>query len=71
MKKSLFILLGTLLQISLSGQTTGSWGDQSNGTFINPVLNSDYSDPDVIRVDRKYYMVCSEFHFKRNKEIEK
>jgi beta-xylosidase len=63
MKKSLFVLLGTLMQISLAGQTTGSWGDQSNGTFINPVLNSDYSDPDVIRVDKKYYMVCSEFHF--------
>ena len=63
MKKSLFVLLGALMQISISGQTTGSWGDQLNGTFINPVLNSDYSDPDVIRVDNKYYMVCSEFHF--------
>ncbi|MDR1742825.1 MAG: glycoside hydrolase 43 family protein [Dysgonamonadaceae bacterium] len=42
---------------------TGSWGDQGNGTFINPVLNADYSDPDVIRVGEKYYMVCSEFHF--------
>jgi len=42
---------------------TGSWGDQGNGTYINPVLNADYSDPDVIRVENKYYMVCSEFHF--------
>jgi beta-xylosidase len=41
----------------------GSWGDQGNGTFINPVLYADYSDPDVIRVADKYYMVCSEFHF--------
>ena len=41
----------------------GSWGDQGNGTFINPVLNADYSDPDVIRVGEDYYMVCSEFHF--------
>lgn len=41
----------------------GSWGDQGNGTYINPVLNADYSDPDVIRVEHKYYMVCSEFHF--------
>ena len=40
-----------------------SWGDQNNGTYINPVLNADYSDPDVIRVDNKYYMVCSEFHY--------
>lgn len=40
---------------------TGSWGDQGNGTYINPVLYADYSDPDVIRVGNKYYMVCSEF----------
>ncbi|HEY6900234.1 MAG TPA: glycoside hydrolase 43 family protein, partial [Puia sp.] len=42
---------------------TGTWGDQGNGTYINPVLYADYSDPDVIRVDNKYYMVCSEFHY--------
>ena len=63
MKKTLLALFGIILQLSLSGQKTGSWGDQLNGTYINPVLNSDYSDPDVIRVENKYYMVCSEFHF--------
>ena len=39
------------------------WGDQGDGTYINPVLNADYSDPDVIRVGKKYYMVASDFHF--------
>ena len=39
------------------------WGDLGDGTFANPVLNADYSDPDVIRVGEKYYMTCSEFHF--------
>ena len=39
------------------------WGDQGNGTYVNPILNADYSDPDVIRVDNKYYMVASDFHF--------
>lgn len=39
------------------------WGDQGNGRYINPVLNADYSDPDIIRVGNKYYMVCSEFHY--------
>lgn len=39
------------------------WGDLGDGTFANPVLNADYSDPDVIRVGQKYYMVCSEFQF--------
>lgn len=47
----------------LAQHTGHSWGDQGNGTYINPVLYSDYSDPDVIRVNNKYYMVCSEFHF--------
>ncbi len=42
---------------------TGSWGDQGNGTYVNPVLNADYSDPDVVRVGKDYYMVSSEFHF--------
>ena len=39
------------------------WGDQGNGTYINPVLNADFSDPDVIRAGAKYYMVASDFHF--------
>lgn len=39
------------------------WGDLGDGTFANPVLNGDYSDPDVIRVGDKYYMTCSEFHY--------
>ena len=42
---------------------TEGWGDQGNGTYKNPVLNADFSDPDVIRVGRKYYMVASDFHF--------
>ena len=40
-----------------------AWGDQQNGTYKNPILNADYSDPDVIRVGNDFYMVCSEFHF--------
>jgi beta-xylosidase/polygalacturonase len=42
---------------------TEGWGDQGNGTYINPILNADFSDPDVIRVGEKYYMVASDFHF--------
>jgi beta-xylosidase len=32
-------------------------------TYTNPVLFADYSDPDVIRVGRDYYLVASSFHF--------
>lgn len=39
------------------------WGDLGNGYYKNPVLNADYSDPDVIRVGEDFYMVCSDFHF--------
>lgn len=40
-----------------------SWGDQGNGTYINPILLADYSDPDITRVGDTYYMVASDFHF--------
>ena len=42
---------------------TEGWGDQGDGTYRNPVINADFSDPDVIRVGTKYYMVASDFHF--------
>ena len=48
---------------SQSGTYDTRWGDQGNGTYANPVLCADYSDPDVIRVGQKYYMTCSEFHY--------
>jgi beta-xylosidase len=32
-------------------------------TYTNPILFSDYSDPDVIRVGSDYYMTASSFHF--------
>ncbi len=36
--------------------------DNGNGTYTNPILYSDYSDPDVIRVDDKFYMTASSFN---------
>ena len=47
----------------LPSPTALVWGDQGDGTYVNPVLNADFSDPDVIRVGTKYYMVASDFHF--------
>ena len=37
----------------------GAWGDQGDGTFKNPVLPGDFSDPDVIRVGSDYYFLTS------------
>lgn len=65
MKKHLLIFLcfiSDVLVLFAQG-TPGKWGDQGNGTYINPILNADYSDPDVIRVGDRYYMVASDFHF--------
>jgi len=40
-----------------------AWGDQGDGTYRNPVLKADYSDPDVIRVGDDFYLVASDFHY--------
>jgi beta-xylosidase len=62
--KTTLILTALLAAAVLHAQPqTGTWGDQGNGTYINPVLNADYSDPDVCRVGDRYIMVCSEFHY--------
>lgn len=42
-------------------QQTGKWGDKGNGTFRNPIITADYSDPDPIRVGDDYYMAASTF----------
>ena len=36
--------------------------DQGDGTYRNPVLFADYSDPDAIRVGQDYYLVSSSFN---------
>ena len=35
--------------------------DQGDGTYRNPVLHADYSDPDAIRVGDDYWMISSSF----------
>lgn len=44
-------------------QQVGTWGDMGDGTYRNPILFADYSDPDCIRVGDDYWMICSEFNF--------
>lgn len=36
--------------------------DKGDGTYVNPVLHADYSDPDVCAVDGHYYMTASSFN---------
>ena len=35
--------------------------DQGDGTFVNPIIHADYSDPDAIRVGGDFYMTASSF----------
>lgn len=40
----------------------GHWvPDRGDGTYVNPVLFADYSDPDVVRVGGDFYLVSSSF----------
>jgi beta-xylosidase len=36
--------------------------DNGNGTYKNPILHADYSDPDVIRVGDDFYLTSSSFN---------
>ena len=36
--------------------------DNGDGTYTNPVIYADYSDPDVVRVGEDYYLVASSFN---------
>ena len=36
--------------------------DQGDGTYRNPILYADYSDPDAIRVGDDFYLVASSFN---------
>ncbi len=35
--------------------------DRGDGTYTNPILYTDYSDPDAIRVGEDYFMIASSF----------
>lgn len=63
--KKLTALLCCLLAISINtqGQPYASWGDQGDGTYVNPVLPGDYSDIDAIRVGNEYYAISSTMQF--------
>ena len=53
MTKRLCILVGLLAWLGCAQAVTPSW--------TNPILPYDYSDPDVIKVGKNYYMTYSTF----------
>ncbi|MET9378106.1 family 43 glycosylhydrolase [Streptomyces sp. NPDC002992] len=42
-------------------ESTWPTGDLGDGTYRNPVLAADWSDPDVVRVGEDYYLTASSF----------
>lgn len=47
----------------------GTWGDQGDGTFRNPVLNSNYPDSDVEKFEDKWYMISSKGRYMKGMTI--
>lgn len=59
-KRKYFLLL---LGIWMTGAYGQPWiPDPGDGTYRNPVIFADYSDPDVVRAGDDYYMVSSSFN---------
>ncbi|MBC7948804.1 MAG: glycoside hydrolase 43 family protein [Chitinophagaceae bacterium] len=66
MRRNLFIAFLFLFCESKAQQgnfVSKAWvSDNGNGTYTNPVINADYSDPDAVRVGDDYYLVSSSFN---------
>jgi beta-xylosidase len=71
--KSHYLLLLTTMSLvtpsTITAQTAGApyvskvWvADNGDGTYKNPILYADYSDPDVIRSGDDFYLVASSFN---------
>lgn len=62
--RNIIIIIGLLVCIHTNAQYQSEvWvSDLGDGTYKNPVLYADYSDPDVIRVGDDYYMTASSFN---------
>ena len=63
MRKSILFSLLFLPIISVAQYKSSVWSpDNGDGTYTNPVINADYSDPDVCVVGDDYYMTASSFN---------
>ena len=65
--KTILSLLGTCLlsvaPLAAQNYVSQVWvADQSDGTYRNPVLYADYSDPDACRVGDDFYLTSSSFN---------
>ena len=68
MKRLIYFILifCAIFTLSVFGQTnfvSKVWvADKGDGTYKNPILHADYSDPDAIRVGDDFYLTASSFN---------
>lgn len=63
MKKKFFLSLLFVPLASYGQYRSEVWcPDNGDGTYTNPVINADYSDPDVCVVGEDYYLTASSFN---------
>jgi beta-xylosidase len=59
----LVLLSNQFVVAQKSNEYSKVWvADNGDGTYKNPILHADYSDPDAIRVGDDYYMTASSFN---------
>jgi beta-xylosidase len=61
---ALFLLLGICLgtAVAAPAQPSRVWvADNGDGTYKNPIIHADYSDPDAVRVGDDFYLTASSF----------
>lgn len=67
LNKTAFVVIVLLFATVGFAQTTPAvskaWvSDNGDGTYKNPVINADYSDPDAVRVGEDFYLIASSFN---------
>lgn len=68
-KLLLVLIVGTWIGTALPAQESRAWGEwikwgeQSDGSYLNPIITADFSDIDCIRVGEDYYAISSTFQF--------
>lgn len=58
-----FIMAAAIVASVFGADSAKSWtADNGNGTFTNPLLYDEFSDPDVLRVGDDYYLAGTTMH---------
>lgn len=62
MNRIIVVLFFLITSSSIAQDISKVWvSDLGNGSYKNPVLHADYSDPDVVRVGDDFYLTASSF----------